>query len=96
MRKHILVVEDDVALARVIKDNLVAVGFDVELSRNGRLAVDAIRARTPDLVVLDVMLPGPGRLRVVHDAAPGRTNAGRVSHCAGPAGGQAPRAQRRG
>jgi DNA-binding response OmpR family regulator len=58
MRKRILIVEDDVALARVLRDNFAYDGFDVECVADGNLAIAAARAFVPDLVVLDVMLPG--------------------------------------
>ena len=58
MKKRILVVEDDASLARVLRDNLVFEGFDVEWVGDGHAAVTAARAFAPDLVVLDVMLPG--------------------------------------
>ena len=58
MKKRILVVEDDASLARVLRDNLVFEGFDVEWAADGHAAVTAARAFAPDLVVLDVMLPG--------------------------------------
>jgi two-component system alkaline phosphatase synthesis response regulator PhoP len=58
MKKRILVVEDDASLARVLRDNLVFEGFDVEWVGDGHAAVNAARAFAPDLVILDVMLPG--------------------------------------
>jgi DNA-binding response OmpR family regulator len=58
MKKRILVVEDDRSLARVLRDNLVFEGFDVECVADGNAAVNAARALVPDLVILDVMLPG--------------------------------------
>ena len=58
MKKRILVVEDDASLARVLRDNLAFEGFDVECAGDGHLAVDAARDFAPDLVILDVMLPG--------------------------------------
>jgi two-component system OmpR family response regulator len=58
MRKRILIVEDDSALARVLRDNLAFDGFDVECAADGNLAIDAARFFVPDLVLLDVMLPG--------------------------------------
>ncbi len=58
MKKRILIVEDDVALARVLRDNFAYDGFDVECVADGNLAIAAARAFVPDLVVLDVMLPG--------------------------------------
>jgi DNA-binding response OmpR family regulator len=58
MKKRILVVEDDAALSRVLKDNLVFEGFEVECIADGNLVLQRARLFVPDLVVLDVMLPG--------------------------------------
>jgi len=58
MKKRILVVEDDAALARVLKDNLVFEGFDVESVNDGSLVLEKAKSFAPDLVVLDIMLPG--------------------------------------
>jgi DNA-binding response OmpR family regulator len=58
MKKKILVVEDDAALARVLRDNFVFDGFEVECAAEGNDAIRRARDFAPDLVVLDVMLPG--------------------------------------
>ena len=58
MKKRILVVEDDASLVRVLRDNLVFEGFDVECVGDGHAAVTAARAFSPDLVILDITLPG--------------------------------------
>lgn len=58
MKKRILIVEDDAPLARVLRDNLVYEGFDVEGVADGHQAVDVARAWAPDLVILDITLPG--------------------------------------
>ncbi|HWB16296.1 MAG TPA: response regulator transcription factor [Vicinamibacterales bacterium] len=58
MKKRILVVEDDAALARVLADNLSFEGFEVRWVADGNLAVNAARDFVPDLLILDVMLPG--------------------------------------
>jgi two-component system alkaline phosphatase synthesis response regulator PhoP len=58
MKKRVLVVEDDTSLAWVLRENLVFEGFEVELVADGHKAVDAARDFLPDLVILDVMLPG--------------------------------------
>jgi DNA-binding response OmpR family regulator len=58
MKKRILIIEDDAALARVLRDNLLFEGFDVESVGDGNLAVAKARDFVPDLVVLDIMLPG--------------------------------------
>jgi DNA-binding response OmpR family regulator len=57
MKKRILVVEDDAALARVLRDNLTFDGFEVQCVTDGGAALQIVREFTPDLVVLDVMLP---------------------------------------
>jgi two-component system response regulator VicR len=58
MKKRILIVEDDAALARVLSDNLTFAGFEVETVDDGDEVVRRMRAFAPDLVLLDVMLPG--------------------------------------
>src|SRR5688500_433892 len=52
------VVEDEAALAEVLQFNLERAGFEVRVHHRGDEAWDAIRARRPDLVLLDLMLPG--------------------------------------
>jgi two-component system response regulator MtrA len=59
MKKRILIVEDDGALASVLSDNLLFEGFEVRVVSDGHQALPASREFTPDLVILDVMLPGP-------------------------------------
>ncbi len=56
--KRLLVVEDEVHLAEVIADNLTLEGYAVRVIGEGLLALAAIRDEAPDLVLLDVMLPG--------------------------------------
>ncbi len=58
MKRRILVVEDDSALARVLCDNLVYEGFDVALADDGRRALSEEQTFKPDLVLLDLTLPG--------------------------------------
>jgi two-component system, OmpR family, response regulator VicR len=58
MKKRILVVEDDASLARVLRDNLRFEGFEVDLAPTAERAIDQMREFTPDLVMLDIMLPG--------------------------------------
>ena len=58
MTRRILVVEDDAALARVVRDNLAFEGFKVKCVADGDQAVAAVKEFAPDLVLLDVMLPG--------------------------------------
>jgi two-component system, OmpR family, alkaline phosphatase synthesis response regulator PhoP len=55
---RILVVEDEINLARGIRENLEAEGYAVETVSDGRAALDRIRRQEYGLVLLDVMLPG--------------------------------------
>ncbi len=55
---RVLVVDDEQALARLVGDYLTRDGFDVTIVADGLAAVDAARTRTPDVVVLDLGLPG--------------------------------------
>ena len=53
----ILIVEDDAALLRGLKDNFEAQNYHVETARDGQSGLSAALARPPDLMVLDIMLP---------------------------------------
>jgi two-component system response regulator VicR len=55
--KRILIVEDDASLARVLRDNLVFEGFDIVCVSDGASALKEVKLSSPDLVLLDVMLP---------------------------------------
>jgi two-component system response regulator MprA len=55
---RVLVVEDDARLAATLERMLTAEGHDVEVAPDGVTALRSARSRTPDLAVLDVMLPG--------------------------------------
>jgi two-component system alkaline phosphatase synthesis response regulator PhoP len=55
---NILVAEDDPKQAELVRRYAVAEGHEVTVVGDGRAAVDAVRRRVPDLLVLDVMMPG--------------------------------------
>ena len=57
-RKRILVVDDDARLAASLRRALAYEGYTVEVAADGPEALVAARDRPPDLVVLDVMMPG--------------------------------------
>lgn len=57
MRKKILVVDDDGELVELIGFNLKKAGFAVGTALNGVEALKKARSLSPDLIVLDVMLP---------------------------------------
>jgi DNA-binding response OmpR family regulator len=54
---RILIVEDDPAILRGLKDNLVAESYEVLTAADGEAGYRMIREHKPDLVVLDLMLP---------------------------------------
>lgn len=54
---HILLVEDDLRLANLIAKFLTKNGFQVSLLHKGDAVVSFLQKQTPDLIILDVMLP---------------------------------------
>ncbi len=58
MNKRVLIVEDDEVLAQVLHHNLVHAGLDVDCVGNAEDALHAAKRFRPDVVLLDLMLPG--------------------------------------
>jgi len=58
MTKKILVVDDEPAIARLVRMSLSMEGFEVREAKDGEQALAMLAEWTPDLVVLDVMMPG--------------------------------------
>jgi CheY-like chemotaxis protein len=54
---YVLVVDDDPAIRGLVADALREEGYIVDLAAHGREALDAMRARRPSTVVLDLMMP---------------------------------------
>jgi len=65
--KTILVVEDEMKIARLVRDYLEHAGFDVIVAGTGEAAIASARSRRPDLVVLDLGLPGRDGLDVARE-----------------------------
>jgi DNA-binding response OmpR family regulator len=65
--KRILVVEDEMEIARVVRDYLVEAGYDVTVAGTGEAALASARGSRPDLVVLDLGLPGVDGLDVARE-----------------------------
>ena len=63
----ILVVEDELSIARIIRDYLEHAGFEVELAGDGDAALTAARNLKPSLVVLDLRLPKRDGLDVARE-----------------------------
>ena len=58
--KKILIVEDDFGLAEMYRQKFTLEGFEVEVANNGQMALEKLMSLTPDLILLDIMMPGIG------------------------------------
>jgi len=63
----VLVVEDEIEIARVVRDYLRNAGFEVIVVGDGGSAVASVRSAKPDLLVLDLGLPGRDGLDVARE-----------------------------
>jgi two-component system alkaline phosphatase synthesis response regulator PhoP len=61
----VLVVDDEPKIRAIVRDNLLAAGFAVTEQADGPGALDAARRDHPDLIVLDIMLPGLDGIEVL-------------------------------
>jgi DNA-binding response OmpR family regulator len=58
MKKRVLLAEDEPSIVESLTFLLERAGFDVASEMNGQTALDSVLADPPDVIVLDVMLPG--------------------------------------
>ena len=75
VRYKVLIVEDDADIRELIRYNLAQEGFAVEEAADGAQALERVRRRVPDLMVLDLMLPGMPGLEVCRQMRAGRDTA---------------------
>ncbi|MFH8442546.1 response regulator transcription factor [Streptomyces sp. NPDC018026] len=61
---RVLVADDDVSTRRSLARGLRLGGFEVTLAEDGHAALEALRRQRPDIVVLDVRMPGPSGIEV--------------------------------
>ena len=61
----VLVVDDEPTIGEIVSRYLQRAGYDAEVVADGRAALDAFARRRPDLVVLDLMMPGIDGLEVM-------------------------------
>lgn len=64
MTAHILMIEDDARLARMVGEYLRTSGFEVEHAGDGARGLAALHGKLPDLVILDLMLPDMDGLEI--------------------------------
>ncbi len=64
MAKHILIIEDEVKIVEICRDYLQAAGYETAASGDGPSGLAAVRQALPDLVILDLMLPGLDGLEI--------------------------------
>jgi len=71
--QRILIVEDEQRLAALVADYLKAAGYQVDQLHTGETVLDWVRTHRPDLILLDLMLPGKDGLTLCREirAAPG-------------------------
>ncbi len=65
MNKKILLVEDEASIAVVFKDQLTLGGFDVEIAAGGTQALEMLKTKSYDLMLLDLVMPEVDGLAVL-------------------------------
>jgi len=66
MNERILIIEDDQQILKLLQRGLAYEGYTVDTATDGRMGLILARDHTPDLVILDWMLPGMDGLEVCH------------------------------
>ncbi len=67
MGRHVLLIEDEPNIIEAIRFLLTRDGWEVDTHSEGSDAVDVIQQAKPDLVILDLMLPGKSGLDILRD-----------------------------
>jgi two-component system OmpR family response regulator len=67
MGRHVVLVEDEPNIIEAIRFLLTREGWTVESHSDGSDAVEVIKAANPDLVILDLMLPGKSGMEIIKD-----------------------------
>lgn len=67
MTKRVLLIEDEPNIIAAVSFILTRGGWDVKTHSNGHDAIEAIQNHMPDMIILDVMLPGRSGFDILHD-----------------------------
>jgi len=71
MNNRVLLVDDDEKLRKLVQEYLEGYGFRVMALPDGSLAMEAIKNESPDVVILDIMLPGRDGLDILREIRSG-------------------------
>lgn len=66
-KQHVLIIDDTRWWAESVGRTLAAEGFGVEYSAHGLQAIDMIDEHRPDVIILDIFLPGPNGIALLHE-----------------------------
>jgi two-component system response regulator (stage 0 sporulation protein F) len=64
---YLLIVDDQPAICELLEEAFTSEGYRVETALNSDQAVRAIRARTPDMIFMDINMPGKNGLETLKD-----------------------------
>ncbi len=62
--KKILIADDEPDILEIIQYNLQSEGYEVQTAKNGNEAIDGAKRFNPDLIILDIMMPGKNGIEV--------------------------------
>ncbi|MCL6452725.1 MAG: response regulator [Alicyclobacillus sp.] len=67
MAKKILVVDDQFGIRVLLEEVLHQEGYEVFQAPNGQVALEIVRTQSPDLILLDMKIPGMDGLEILHN-----------------------------
>lgn len=66
-QKKVLIIEDDLILLNLLKEKLIKTGYNVISAENGKTGLRMVASEQPDLVLLDIILPGMDGINVLQE-----------------------------
>ncbi|RJQ44000.1 MAG: response regulator [Gaiellales bacterium] len=67
--RHVMIVDDEASLRNLVRANLEVDGMTVSEAVDGFQAIDMLRSDQPDLILLDIMMPGKDGIAVLEELA---------------------------
>ena len=58
LKKRVLIIDDDPVFARLLQADLHVAGYEVLTAKDGYRGVQTARKELPDLIIMDIMMPG--------------------------------------